>query len=246
MKRILLFIVLLTQLCFVVCAYASPAIPPKPAGVDMYVQDYAEVIAPIDKGRIIDIGHDLQDKTTAQVVVLTVKTLDKQPIEAYAENVFQNWELGGRESHNGVLMVVSTDDKQAYIEVGTALDGVLPQRTASNIQTKNIQPFFEQGNYSKGILQGYAAVAGVIAEEAGVKLDGALYNNEENSLFSLSSTEKILIGVGVTVLLLIDNFLLGGLFAEMILGLFLWGRKPKDVKVKDKPQNNEEKHIEQH
>ena len=244
MKKLLLTFLLLIQMLCMSTALASPAIPPKPAGADMYVQDYAEVIAPIDKGRILDIGLELQDKTSAQVVVLTVKNLEQAPIEAYAEDVMQNWELGSRESHAGVLMVVATDNKQAYIEVGSGLEGVLPQRLVNTIQKENVQPFFDQGNYSKGILQGYAAVAGTIAQEAGVQLKDATYNNEESSLFSLSSTEKMLIGIGVTVLLLIDNFLLGGLFAEMILGIFMWGRKPE--KDKDKTQDNNQKHIEQH
>ena len=237
MKRFIFFVLLISQLILAVVAHASPAIPPKPAGADMYVQDYAEVIAPIDKGRILDIGLELQDKTSAQVVVLTVKDLDQEPIEAYAEDVMQNWELGSRESHAGVLMVVATDNKQAYIEVGSGLEGVLPQRLVNTIQKENVQPFFDQGNYSKGILQGYAAVAGTIAQEAGVQLKDATYNNEESSLFSLSSTEKMLIGVGVTVLLLIDNFLLGGLFAEMILSIFMWGRKPEKDKTQDNNQN---------
>ena len=231
MKKLLLTFLLLIQMLCMSTALASPAIPPKPAGADMYVQDYAEVIAPIDK-------------TSAQIVVLTVKNLEQEPIEAYAEDVMQSWELGSRESHAGVLMVVATDNKQAYIDVGSGLEGVLPQRLVNTIQKENVQPFFDQGNYSKGILQGYAAVAGTIAQEAGVQLKDATYNNEESSLFSLSSTEKMLIGVGVTVLLLIDNFLLGGLFAEMILGIFMWGRKPE--KDKDKTQDNNQKHIEQH
>ncbi|MBQ7020736.1 MAG: TPM domain-containing protein, partial [Phascolarctobacterium sp.] len=124
MKKLLLTFLLLIQMLCMSTALASPAIPPKPAGADMYVQDYAEVIAPIDKGRILDIGLELQDKTSAQVVVLTVKNLEQEPIEAYAEDVMQSWELGSRESHAGVLMVVATDNKQAYIEVGSGLEGV--------------------------------------------------------------------------------------------------------------------------
>lgn len=222
---------------FCVAAYASPVIPPKPEGDSMYVQDYADVIVPIDKAKILEIGQELQNKTSAQVVVLTVKNLDKQPIEAYAHDVMNSWKLGTNETNNGVLLVVATENKQTFLDVGTGLEGVVTSRISNTIQKENLKPFFDQGNYSKGILQGYAATAGVIAQEAGVHLDGAIYNNEEGSLFSLSSTEKMLIGVGITLLLLLDNFLLGGLFAEMALGLFMWGRKPTE---KDKQENNKE------
>ena len=237
MKKLLLTFLLLVQMLCMTNAFASPEIPVKPAGADMYVQDYADVIAPIDKSRILDIGSDLQKKTSAQVVVLTMKTLDKQPIEAYANDVMNNWKLGTAETGNGALLVVSTDDKQAYFKIGKGLNGVLTSRLVNTIQKENLEPFFEQGNYSKGILESYAAAAGSIAKEAGVTLEGVTPNAEEDSLFNLSSTEKMLIGVGITLLLLIDNFLLGGLFAEMALGLFMWGRKPTE---KDKQENNKE------
>lgn len=230
MKKLLLTFLLLVQMLCVATAHANPAIPPKPAGADMYVQDYAEVITPIDKAKILDIGRELQDKTTAQAVVLTVKELDKQPIESYAHAVLDAWNLGSRESHNGALLVISTKEKQAYIAVGNALEGALPNSLVHNIQAHNIQPFFDQGNYSKGILQGYASIAGAVAKEAGVQLNNVTYNEEESSFFNLSSTEMMFLGVGITILLLIDNLILGGLFAEMILGLFLWGRKPDDKK----------------
>lgn len=238
MKKLLLTFLLLVQVLCVAAAHANPVIPPKPAGADMYVQDYAEVIAPIDRARILDIGRELQDRTTAQVVVLTVKEPDKQPIETYSYAVLDAWNLGSRESHNGALLVISTKEKQSYIAVGNALKGALPNSLVYNIQTQNIHPFFDQGNYSKGIMQGYASIAGAVAKEAGIQLNNVTYNEEETSFFNLSSTETMLIGVGITVLLLIDNFLLGGIFAQMLLGLFLWERNKPDKKSKD--TNNKE------
>lgn len=237
MKKIFFTLLLLVQIICMTTALAAPAIPVKPAGADMYVQDYADIIAPIDKEKILEIGKELQDKTTAQVVVLTVKTLDKQPIETYSYTVLDDWNLGSKESHNGALLVISTNDKQAYIAVGEALKGALPNSLVRNIQNKNIQPFFEQGNYGKGILQGYAAIVGAVAKEANVQINDVSYNEEETGFFNLTTTEKWLIGGGITALLLLDNFLLGGLFAEMILGLFLWGRKPNDKK--QNKNNNE-------
>ncbi|MBQ7317751.1 MAG: hypothetical protein IJW91_02345, partial [Phascolarctobacterium sp.] len=97
---------------------------------------------------------------------------------------------------------------------------------------------FDQGNYSKGIMQGYDSIAGAVAKEAGIQLNNVTYNEEETSFFNLSSTATMLIGVGITVLLLIDNFLLGGIFAQMLLGLFLWERNKPDKKSKD--TNNKE------
>lgn len=206
-------------------AHASPFIPPKPTGANIFVQDYADVIAPTDKALIDSIGRELEAKTTAQVVVLTVKTLDKQPIEAYALDVLRAWGIGSRESNNGVLMVVSTDDRQARIEVGYGLEGVLPDGLTGRIQDQNMLPFFEQGNYSKGILQGYAAIVGTIAKEANVQITGVKYNEQAATEgYSLSTTEKLFIGIGITALLLIDNFLLGGVLTQMLLFAFLFAR----------------------
>ena len=104
MKRFLIYLVLLLQTFFAACAFAAPPIPPRPsAGSGIYVQDYAGVINDTDKQKILSIGQDLDNKTTAQVAVLTINSLEGESIEDYALAVLRNWGVGKKEKNNGVV-----------------------------------------------------------------------------------------------------------------------------------------------
>ena len=85
MKRFIICLLLLLQTFFAAYAYAAPAIPPRPAaGSGIYVQDNAGVISAEDKQQMLSLGAELDKKTTAQLAVLTINTLDGEPIEDYA------------------------------------------------------------------------------------------------------------------------------------------------------------------
>lgn len=227
MKKYLIFLLLLMQSFFAVLADAAPEIPPKPSVASgIYVQDYAGVMQAADKQKILSIGQDLDNKTTAQVAVLTVKTLENMPIEDYALQVLRTWGVGNREKNNGVLIVVATEDRQSRIEVGYGLEGTLPDGLTGRIQDNYMLPYFRKGDYSSGILQGYAATAATIAKAENVQLNGVRYSGGAKQgtgdSRSLGLTD-ILLAIGVVVLLIIDNLFLGGVITQMLLFAFLRG-----------------------
>lgn len=227
MKKYLIFLLLLLQSFFAVLADAAPEIPPKPSVASgIYVQDYAGVMQAADKQKILSIGQDLDNKTTAQVAVLTVKTLENMPIEDYALQVLRTWGVGNREKNNGVLIVIATEDRQSRIEVGYGLEGTLPDGLTGRIQDNYMLPYFRKGDYSGGILQGYAATAATIAKAENVQLNGVRYSGGAKQGTGDSrglGLTDILLAIGVVVLLIIDNLFLGGVITQMLLFAFLRG-----------------------
>ncbi|MCU0363800.1 MAG: TPM domain-containing protein [Bacteroidales bacterium] len=90
------------------------------------VNDNARILS---AGTLSFLGDSLkahEDRTTNQVVVLTLSTIGGESIEDYANRVFNEWKLGQRGKDNGVLILVVPDDRQMRIEVGYGLEGVLP------------------------------------------------------------------------------------------------------------------------
>ncbi len=224
MQRFLIYLVLLVQMLFAGIALAAPAIPAKPAN-NIYVQDYAGVISQADKQQILSIGQDLDKKTTAQVAVITVNSLEGQPIEDYALAVLRNWGIGTKEKNNGVLIVVAIKDRSSRIEVGYGLEGVLPDGKTGRIQDEYMLPYFKQNDYSKGILQGYKATASTIAKSEGVKLSAAKAEAapQAKQKSSDSSWDNIFYALAIIGFLLIDNLFLGGIFTQMLLWLLFFG-----------------------
>lgn len=232
MKRWLIYFILLLQCFFAACVTAAPQIPPKPtAAAGIYVQDYAQVLSAEDKRKLLNIGQELDNKTTAQLAVVTVKNLDGQPIEDYALSILREWGIGSKEKNNGALIVVAVQDRRSRIEVGYGLEGLLPDGLTGRIQDQAMIPYFRKGNYAAGIVNGYAVTASLIAKDAGVQLTSI--NSEQIAVpaKTTNSTDqeypfwlKLLIGAGIVLLLIIDNLFLGGVLTQMLFFMFLRGR----------------------
>lgn len=232
MKRWLIYFILLLQCFFAACATAAPQIPPRPtAAAGIYVQDYAQVLSAEDKRRLLSIGQELDNKTTAQLAVVTVKTLDGQPIEDYALAILREWGIGSKENNNGALIVVAVQDRRSRIEVGYGLEGLLTDGLTGRIQDQAMIPYFRKGNYAAGIVNGYAVTASLIAKDAGVQLTSI--NSEQIAVPAKTTNNtdqeypfwlKLLIGAGIVLLLIIDNLFLGGVLTQMLFFMFLRGR----------------------
>ena len=226
MKRFIICLLLILQTFFAAYAGAAPAIPPRPAaGSGIYVQDNAGVISEEDKQQMLSLGAELDNKTTAQLAVLTINTLDGEPIEDYSLEVLRQWGIGSKEQNNGALIVVAVKDRRSRIEVGYGLEGSLPDGLTGRIQDQYMIPYCKDGNYSKGILQGYKAAAAKIAQGYNTELSGVKYQApasqpQKNTGYSL---DDLLFALGVIGFLIVDNLLLGGFFTRILLLLIFRG-----------------------
>src|SRR5688500_6117702 len=68
-----------------------------------YVTDQANVLSPEAEQKIAQIDEELKRKTTAQIAVLTVDTLDNTPVEQAALETARQWGVGGGEGNTGLL-----------------------------------------------------------------------------------------------------------------------------------------------
>ena len=147
----LLVVILLILLTVNVNAVVSPT-------NDFYVNDYADVLSSETEQYIINTNVNLQEQTGAQVVVVTITSLDGKSIEEYATELFRNFGIGDKEKNNGVLLLCTTGEREFRIEVGYGLEGALPDGKTGRIQDQYIIPYLKQDNYNDGILNGYNAV----------------------------------------------------------------------------------------
>ncbi|HEX9021692.1 MAG TPA: TPM domain-containing protein [Nitrospirota bacterium] len=152
---------------------ASASTPEPPAMPRDYVVDLAGVISPGVSARLNALLLELEQKTTAQVVVLTVQSLDNEDIESFSIDLaHKKWKLGQKGKDNGVLVVVAVKDRKYRLEVGYGLESVLPDSLVGTIGREYFVPYFRQGDYGRGIYAGTAAVSRIIAEHEGVSITG--------------------------------------------------------------------------
>jgi uncharacterized protein len=169
LKYKLIFFLLSLVLSFLAVSlcYANN-VPERP---DNPVVDLAGIIDAAVETKLNQYLRELEQKTTAQMAILTVKSLEGQSIEDFSITVAHDkWKLGQKGKDNGVLLVVALQDRKYRIEIGYGLEGVLPDSLVGSIGRDNLAPYFKKGDYSNGIYEASLAIAKEIADDAGVKI----------------------------------------------------------------------------
>ena len=115
-----------------VVSVALPAgIPDKP---QKYVVDLAGIVDDATENRLNGYLQELEQKTTAQMVVLTILSLEGESIEDFSITIAHDkWKLGQKGKDNGLLFLISVKDRKYRIEVGYGLEGVLPDSLVGSI-----------------------------------------------------------------------------------------------------------------
>jgi uncharacterized protein len=161
------------------------------------VTDNAGILSSSMKKTLSERLKAHEDKTTNQIAVLTVPTLEGESIEEYAVAVFKEWKLGQKGRDNGILVLVAPQDRRMRIEVGYGLEGALPDSAAGSIIRSVIAPKFKSGDYDGGIEAGVSAI--ITALESGeVPASDSAGEQETKGSFieapDLPFTERILFG----------------------------------------------------
>ncbi|HEX3525505.1 MAG TPA: TPM domain-containing protein [Thermoanaerobaculia bacterium] len=137
---------------------ALPALADKPVPfLSGRVVDEAAMIPADTKRRIEDKLAATEQRTGNQVAVLTVDSLDGEPIEDYSVRVAQTWKLGQKGKDNGVLLVVAKQDRKIRIDVGYSLEPTLTDLETSRI-IDLMRPDFQKGDFGIGIEHGVDAM----------------------------------------------------------------------------------------
>jgi len=148
MKRLLVFIFLLISFC--VNAQIDKVIPKKPSPPRL-VNDFADMLTPEQEHALENKLTAYNDSTSSQIAVVTVESLEGYEDEEYAIALGRQWGVGGREFNNGIVILISEQDRKSRIEVGYGLEGAIPDITAKTIIEHDITPNFREGNYYRGL-----------------------------------------------------------------------------------------------
>ena len=127
------------------------------------VVDQANVITAPSRSGIETKLKELEDKSSIQLVVATVKSLQGSDIETYANGLFRFWKLGQAQKNNGVLLLVAPAEHKVRIEVGYGLEGTLTDALSSVIIASAIIPRFKTGDFSGGIERGVDGIINVLS-----------------------------------------------------------------------------------
>jgi len=124
---------------------------PSPIG---FLNDFADVI-PTETENELELSlKSLREETTVEVSVVTVSSLSGLTVDDFAVKLFEFWKIGKKGEDNGLLFLVSPNDRKVRIEVGYGLEPILPDAKTGRILDDFVLPSFKKNDYSGGIEAG--------------------------------------------------------------------------------------------
>jgi len=134
-----------------------------------YVTDLARVITPDAKVRLENLCAELEQKTGAELAIVTVRSLEGETVEQYGNELYKQLGVGSKKENRGVLLLVAPTERKYWTEVGYGLEPVINDARAGDAG-RLMRSYFLQGNYSAGVDAAAWQLAKYIADDRGVTL----------------------------------------------------------------------------
>lgn len=129
--------------------------PPSPAKL---VNDYAHILTADQQQTLERKLFQFDDTTTNQVTVVIVPNLAGKDVADVAIDLGRKWGVGNKKSNNGVILLISVEDRKLNISPGYGLEKALPDVVCQQIIDNVIVPDFKGNDYYAGINQGTDAI----------------------------------------------------------------------------------------
>lgn len=181
------------------------------------VNDLAGMLPP-DRAQALEQRlADFERDTRHQIVVLTIASLQGDPIEDFSIRVAENWKIGQKGLDNGAILVIARDDRKLRIEVGYGLEGVLSDAISNRIIQQVIVPRFRENDYAGGIEAGVDAIMRVARGET---VPGSAPKSKATGSGGSLPTALIITAVLALIFGMTQRRILPGAFGGAAAGLF--------------------------
>ncbi len=141
-------------LLLVAQASAAPAFPP----LRGRVMDNANIIGDATEFDLNNKLAALEQKTSRQLVVVTVPSLGGYEISDYGYQLGRAWGIGQAKLNNGVIFLIAPNEHKARIEVGYGLEPILTDALSEVILQTQVLPKFRAGDFDAGVEAGTDAL----------------------------------------------------------------------------------------
>ena len=133
------------------------------------VNDFAGVLSTEDEANLNALVDSVLDQTGVTFAAAVLENHDDESMEVYAVKLFEKWGIGQKGEDKGLLLLVTMQEHDMRMEVGYGLEGVITDRRAGESLDKMV-PYFQKGEYGKGIYAGLLHAAQYVAKDVGVDL----------------------------------------------------------------------------
>jgi uncharacterized protein len=154
-----LFLTLLILCTALLSIWIKPIFAFTVPNYDGPVNDFADIISPSTETSLeAQLTDEANKELGVEIAVLTLPSLENEPIEDVAQLVFDSWQIGKSRADNGVLLLIAVGDREIRIQTGYGAEVFLPDAAAGDIMRSVINPQLAAGNYDQAVEQGVNAI----------------------------------------------------------------------------------------
>jgi len=204
MKKLKTSGVVIMMLLFLSVQLMASDIPPRP-NPPRLVNDFAGILTPQQQQKLEYDLRYLNDSTSNQIVVVTVKSLNGMAPDVFATELGQQWHVGQKKFDNGIVVLVKpkygNSRGRAFIATGYGLESVIPDATAKKIVEFEMIPSFKRGDYYDGIRKATITLMKLSSGEISAKG----YNKTHKSTSPIAGLVPIIVFILIFLLIRASN-----------------------------------------
>lgn len=165
----LLWMLLLIPLATKSQSYTVETVPNTKLVNNSYVSDPSHILNDSTVARINQLLGDLERTATAQVAVVMLPSIGEEDHIDFAQRLFRYWGIGQASNNNGLLILFIMDQRTVRFHTGYGVEGVLPDVTCKRIQQRFMVPYFKEGDYNTGMLNGINATVSILSKPEAIE-----------------------------------------------------------------------------
>ncbi len=135
-----------------------------------YIKDFAGALDATTVEKLNEVSTEVDQKARAQIAVVTIKDLEGDTVEDFANHLFQKWGMGHKGTDRGVMVLLAMRQRKYCTKVGGGLEPILPDGKVLDFE-RGMVPLLRQGNYSSALMQFVSQITEVIEQDSHVSIE---------------------------------------------------------------------------
>jgi len=129
-----------------------------------YVSDFAGVVDANGKRQLDAYCAAVEQATGAQIALVTIASLQREPIEDVTHAIFRAWNLDQKPQQNAIIWLVAVENRRDWLEAGPGVATILtPSETDAIL--RQARPALARRQYAQALM--------AAADEIGTRLAAA-------------------------------------------------------------------------
>ena len=191
----------------------------KPQG---YVSDFAGVVDASARPALERYCAAVERSTGVQIALVTLTTLEGEPIEDVANLIFRKWGVGAKGKNEGILLLLVVGDRRSRLEVGYGLEPIMPDGFAGGL-LRQMRPALAAQHYGDALAVAAQTIGSKAAEAKGVQIGSPELVTQRRPRSTTSIPWPLLLGGAGVLFWLLSHAGRGGGPGGFLPGLILGG-----------------------